>query len=817
MQNKFTQKAQNTLTRAISEAGALGHAYIGSEHILLGLAAEKDSIASRILFARGISPSIVRSSIVEIMGEGEKCKVSARDMTEHAKSIIENSSDIARKRGCTYIGTEHLLFALLDEDGSMAVKIIESSGIPLSTLRHDLGTHQGSVASFQKNSDGEPSGQSRQDTKKQRISGALAAYSRDMTELASLGKIDPTVGRDMETERVIRILSRRQKNNPCLIGEPGVGKTAVVEGLAKRLSEGNVPPCLLGKRILSLDIPSMIAGAKYRGEFEDRMKAVIAESEKNTDVILFIDELHVIIGAGAAEGAVDAANILKPALARGEIRLIGATTLDEYRRHIEHDAALERRFQSVRIDEPTPEMTVGILKELRPRYEAHHRLKISDEAINAAVKLSSRYINDRFLPDKAIDIIDETAAKMSIAAAKLFPDVTPLEAEIEKIKKQKEEAVFSQDFSTASELRDKESELKGQLDGIKKEMRKKKNADIFTVKESDVAAVVTQLTGIPTSRLLGNENDTLLSLEENLKKRIIGQDKAVNALCSSIRRSRLGLCDPWRPMGSFIFVGKAGVGKTALACAVAEELLGSKKALIRFDMSEFMEKHTVSKLIGSPPGYVGYGEGGQLTERVRRRPYSVVLFDEIEKAHPDVCNILLQILEDGTLSDSQGREINFRNTIIIMTSNAGAESETRTTGFLSDTDAKRDDEARVSCALKKILKPELLNRVDQTIVFDDLDIHALEAITDNMLRDLASRTRELGFEIAFDLSLTKEIASEAKKERSGARNIRRIIMQRVENKLCSYILDGEILPSVPFVFTKEDMSGQRIHATANAI
>ena len=687
MQNKFTQKAQNTLKTAVTEAGNLGHSFIGSEHILLALAAEKDSIAARILFARGLTVAVIKAAIVGINGEGEKCRPSASDMTPQATKIIEASGDIAKKKGCTYIGTEHLLSALLCSNGSTALKIIEAAAIPIPLLTSDLNAHQSSFSSVQKErsdiGDGEKA------RAKSKSTATLSLYSRDMTKIAAEGGTDPTIGRDKETERIIQILSRRQKNNPCLIGEPGVGKTAVVEGLAKRISKGDVPPCLENMRVLCLDIPSMIAGAKYRGEFEERMKNVMLEAEKNPDIILFIDELHVIIGAGAAEGAVDAANILKPALARGGIRLIGATTVNEYRKHIEQDSALERRFQSVLIEEPTIDDAIEILRGLRQRYEEHHKLKISDSAIDAAVRLSARYINDRFLPDKAIDIIDEASAKMNIAASARFPQISSLEKQLTDLRKQKEECIFSQDFSSASELRNRETVVFEELETLKKELDRKKKHGMFVLREEHIAEIITEQTGIPVNKLLGTEAQNLSDLEKRLNSRIIGQNAATHAVCAAIRRSRLGIRNPSRPAGSFIFLGKTGVGKTALATAVAEELLGNKKALIRFDMSEYMEKHSVSKLIGSPPGYVGYGEGGLLTEKVRRKPYSVLLFDEIEKAHPDIFNLLLQVIDDGKLCDSQGREVNFCNTVIIMTSNLGASDSTHISGFCDSLDKKK--------------------------------------------------------------------------------------------------------------------------------
>lgn len=744
MQNKFTQKAQSTLNRAAAEAGALGHSYIGSEHILLGLAAESDSIASRILSARGLSACVIRRSITDIIGEGEKCKASARDMTDNARKIIEESGNAAKKKGCTYIGTEHLLSALLDEVGSTGVKIIEASGIPVSVLKSDLSAHQGAIGLTVRETVQDTQNMSY--AKKRTPSGALALYSRDLTELARIGKTDPTVGREAETARIIHILARRQKNNPCLIGEPGVGKTAVVEGLARLIADEKVPPCLSGKRILSLDISSMIAGAKYRGEFEERMKSVMAEAENDESIILFIDELHVIVGAGAAEGAVDAANILKPALARGGIRLIGATTLDEYKRRIERDPALERRLQCVFISEPSEEAARDILKGLRPSYEAHHRIKISDSAIDTAVRLSARYISDRYLPDKAIDIIDEAAAKASI----------------EGLCGQKSKPVLN---------------------------------------DSRIAEAVTRLTGIPTGKLLRAEAEALGGMEGRLRSRVIAQDKAISAVCSAIRRRRTGLGDPERPTGSFIFIGASGVGKTELARAVSEELFGSKDALIRFDMSEYMEKHSVSRLIGSPPGYVGYGEGGLLTEQVRRKPYSVVLFDEIEKAHPDIFNLLLQILEDGRLTDTVGREVSFKSTVIIMTSNAGASDCKRITGFTADGDMQRYYESAMLSSLRGIFRQELLNRVDEITVFEELGRDALEQIASARLVELSRRAKASGFDLSFSPSAVSAIAEKAEKEGGGARSVRRLISRHIEDKIADLIIDGSISADTPFVFT----------------
>ena len=742
MHNKFTQKAQNTLKNAAKEAGELGHPYIGSEHILLGLCTEKESIAARILSLRGILYATVRASIVQISGEGEKCEPTGADMTPESKKIIEESGVLAKKRGCTYVGTEHILSAMLTTEGCMALKLIEATGISPSLLLNDLGTGRG--ASNLSREEKEPD--ATQAKQKSRTSALLSLYSRDMTALAAGGKTDPTVGRESETERVIQILSRKTKNNPCLIGEPGVGKTAIVEGLAARIAEGRVPDALASARILSVDIPSMIAGAKYRGEFEDRMKGVIAEAQKSPDVILFIDEIHVIVGAGAAEGAVDAANILKPSLARGEIRLIGATTPDEYRKHIEKDAALERRFQSVLVEEPSIPAAIDILKGLRPRYEEHHSLKISDGAIEAAVKLSARYVNDRFLPDKAIDLIDEAAAKCNLLG------------------------------------------------------KTQKNGRHGTLSEKMIAEVLTTQTGIPTSRLLGGEKASMVKLQEALSKKVVGQDAAIEAVTGVVRRARAGLRDPNRPMGSFVFLGSTGVGKTLLATALSEELLGSRRALIRFDMSEYMEKQSVSKLIGSPPGYVGFGEGGQLTEKVRRKPYCVLLFDEIEKAHADVFDLLLQILEDGRLCDAGGREVDFRNSVIIMTSNLGTSEACHITGF-SNTDGNTSKKEQRRESLKKHFRPEFLERIDEVVVFEELDESCLKRIADQMLSELASRAADIGYKVEFDSSVSASLAKQAARSSKGARALRRLVRNTVEDILCRMLLDGALDSRATTIFT----------------
>ncbi len=785
MHNKFTQKARNALKNAQAEAGALGHAYVGSEHILIGLAIETDSMAARILSARGIDPVKLRKKITELSGEGEKYKPGPADMTPRAKRIVELSAQIATAKGCSYVGTEHLLHAILGESDSSAVKIIQNCGVSLADLRSDLNIHQTSITVTSSTDENPPK-------KSKGLSPILSLYAHDLTEDAATGKTDPLIGREEELERMIRILCRRGKNNPCLVGEPGVGKTAVIEGLAKRISDGSVPPTLQGKKILCVDIPSMIAGAKYRGEFEERLKNVMNEAEKDPDILLFIDEIHIIIGAGAAEGALDAANILKPALARRSIRLIGATTLSEYKKHIERDAALERRFQAVFIDEPSQESTVSILQGLKEKYEAHHRLCISDEAICAAVRLSSRYISDRFLPDKALDLIDEAAAKMSISAYTVFPDVPMLEQQLANLKKKKEEYIFSQDFAAAAALRDKEEEIKKRLDGIKREMKKKKHSDLFLLTEEQVAEIVTQQTGIPVSKLLTADSQALMGLEEKLASHVVGQEEAIGSVCRAIRRGRVGLGLPSRPVGSFIFLGKTGVGKTKLAVSVAEELLGSKKALIRFDMSEFMEKHSVSRLIGSPPGYVGYGEGGQLTEAVRRRPYCVLLFDEIEKAHADVFNLLLQILEDGKLSDAQGRSVDFSNTIVIMTSNAGASEDKKITGFVLDRESEKARRKRMTSAVESLFSPEFLGRVDEIVVFNDLSKENLEEIAAEMLHSLSARADFLGVHLKFDPSVARLIAEKCATDPHGARPLRKLITSYAEDLITGKLLVGDI-------------------------
>ncbi len=797
MNNRFTAKAQNVLNNALRIAAALGHTYIGSEHLLLSLAAEGEGVAAKLLAARGITPDDIQRVLVETAGQGTMSHVTPTDMTPRTKRILEASAVESEKCGQNYIGTEHLLLALLSERDSVAVQILEELGISADDLKNDvIAFLNDSPAAGKREKGARENGEAKGVLAK---TPSLANYGRDLTEMARTGKLDPIIGRDTETERVIQILSRRQKNNPCLIGEPGVGKTAVVEGLAEKIVNGSVPENLKNKSIVTLDVAGMIAGAKYRGEFEERLKSIMEEVRKNPDIILFIDEIHTIVGAGRAEGAVDDSNILKPALARGEMQVIGATTIAEYRAHIEKDAALERRFQSVMVGEPTPEESVAILKGLRDKYEAHHKLKISDEAIEAAVNLSKRYIADRFLPDKAIDLVDEAASKLRISAHTSPEGLKETEQRIATLKREKEEAISAQDFEKAAKLRDEEKNAEEAYQKAKTEWENEVKGQALTVTATDIADVVTQWTGIPVSRLMEEESERLLHLEELLGKRVIGQDAAVSAVAKAIRRGRMGLKDPKRPIGSFIFLGPTGVGKTELTKALAELLFGDPNAMIRLDMSEYMEKHSVSKLIGSPPGYVGYEEGGQLTEKIRRRPYSVVLFDEIEKAHPDVFNILLQVLEDGVLTDSQGRKVDFKNTILIMTSNVGASALTGpakgTLGFSEKPEEENTEKVahdRVMDALKATFRPEFLNRIDDIIIFNRLTEEDIKKIAHLMLSEVGARIHDLGIEITFDDSVAALMAKEGFDAVYGARPLRRAIVRLVEDPFSGEMLEGKI-------------------------
>lgn len=795
MNDKFTEKAQNALNMALEYAREMGHSYIGSEHFLLGLLSDSDSIAAKVLTSHGITFDSVRQMIEKSAGVGKPSTVSPTEMTPRTKRIIAASAYESANAGHSFIGTEHILLAITDEPECFAAQMITSHGVRLSEIRSDIAQYFGTTEA-----DASPLSAQKGDRRKGSSSTpTLDAHGRNLCRMAREGKIDPIIGRDRETDRVIQILSRRTKNNPCLIGEPGVGKTAVVEGLAKRIAEGNVPDTLRAKEIITLDISSMVAGAKYRGEFEERMKNVMKEVAENPQIILFIDEIHTIIGAGGAEGAVDAANIIKPALARGEMQIIGATTIEEYRRHIEKDAALERRFQSVLVGEPTPEEAVEILRGLRDKYEAHHKLKISDEAIEAAVNLSVRYIGDRFLPDKAIDLVDEAASKLRIDSFTPTPDIRELENRVKAAEREKEEAIVGEDYEKAAHARDEEKKLRAELDEKRKASSPAQSSNELTVTADDIADVVTAWTGIPVKKLASEEEERLLNLDKILKKRIIGQDEAVEAVARAIRRGRMGLKDPKRPIGSFIFLGPTGVGKTELTKALAEVMFGDENAMIRIDMSEYMEKHSVSKLIGSPPGYVGYEEGGQLTEKIRRHPYSVVLFDEIEKAHPDVFNILLQILEDGRLTDSQGRKVDFKNTVIIMTSNVGASSITsnsRPLGFSAEEKSDTDDYERmkqaVSESLKSTFKPEFLNRLDEIIIFNKLSDENIKQIASLMLEEVKKRINALGIQISFSDEVVAYLAKEGFDPVYGARPLRRAIVRKVEDTFSEEMLAGNV-------------------------
>ena len=794
MTNRFTRKAQNALNHALIAARSFGHSYVGSEHLLVGLASDSESVSARILAANGATRAKIIDTITTAIGTGTPTDVTAADLTPRTKQIIEMSAYTSTRLGHSYIGTEHLLLSLLEETDCVALRVLEALGVSATDLKNSLLSYLDGVkptapvdkaARTQARADGAL-----------RDCPTLASYGRNLTALAKEGKLDPIIGRDAETERVIQILARRQKNNPCLIGEPGVGKTAVVEGLAKRIADGNIPEMLRNKTIVTVDIPSMIAGAKYRGEFEERLKNVMAEVAKRPDIILFIDEIHTLVGAGAAEGALDAANILKPALSRGEMQLIGATTIAEYRKNIEKDAALERRFQSVMVGEPSPEDAVRILRGLRDRYEAHHKLKISDDAIEAAVSLSARYINDRYLPDKAIDLMDEAASRLRISRYTSPPDVKALEARVDTLCREKEEAIKAQDFEAAARLRDEEQALRDELRRETTAWQENRRDAALTVTREDIADIVTAWTGIPVRQMESEESKKLLHLDKILKEHIIGQPEAVDAVAKAIRRGRMGLKDPKRPLGSFLFLGPTGVGKTELCRALALVMFGDRNAIIRVDMSEYMEKHSVSRLIGSPPGYVGYDEGGQLTEKIRRKPYSVVLFDEVEKAHPDVLNILLQILDDGMLTDAQGRRVDFKNTVIILTSNIGASAITekaKSLGFTAAaTDEKAAMEANVMQALKSAFRPEFLNRLDEIIVFNRLTDADIRKIASLLLAELGERICGIGVEIEFDPSLVAYVAEKGFDPIYGARPLRRAITSLVEDSFSEAMLEGRI-------------------------
>lgn len=789
--NGFTSKANEALNSAISSAEQLGHTYVGSEHLLLGLLRIGSGVAAAVLNKNGITADNIEELMRSNIGCGTPTRLSPDYFTPRAKRVIETAMAGCANMGKKYVGTEHILIGILSEGDNYAIRFINELGADTAALTTEALKASGIDPS-------EAVGGVQPQTGKQNDSKTptLLKYGRDLTEEAKKGKIDPVIGREEEIERVIQILCRRTKNNPCLIGEPGVGKTAVVEGLAQKIADGSVPDILQNKRLITLDLTGMVAGTKYRGDFEERIKSVIEEVTKAENIILFIDEVHTIIGAGSAEGATDAANILKPSLARGEFQLIGATTISEYRKNIEKDSALERRFQPVNVAEPSEEDTVLILKGIKDKYEAHHKVKITDEAIEAAVKLSARYISDRFLPDKAIDLIDEAASRVRLTACAAPPELRELEEKISSTEAEKDEAINSQEFERAASLRDTEKKLKEQYNTAKENWHKQNSHINGEVKEEDIAQIVSSWTGVPVSQLTEEESERLLKLESELHNRIVGQDEAVTAVAKAIRRGRVGLKDPKRPIGSFIFLGPTGVGKTELCKALAEAMFGSENMMIRLDMSEYMEKHTVSRLVGSPPGYVGFEEGGQLTEKVRRNPYSVILFDEIEKAHPDVFNMLLQILEDGILTDSQGRRVDFKNTVIIMTSNVGARLITEkkvSFGFgESGKDENKDVKELVLNELKSTFRPEFLNRVDDIIVFSKLGKEQIAEISEKMLSNLADRLKNLNITAEFDDSVKYALAEKGFDPVYGARPLRREIQNKIEDPLSEKILDSSV-------------------------
>ena len=797
MMQRFTDDAQRVLSFAQEAALELGHDYVGTEHVLIGLTKVKNGVAAKALEELGIVTEDIFEAVEEQVGRGNK-KATSIYMTPRVKNVLELAVQVANRMNHNYVGTEHILLGLLSDGGGVAVGILRAMNIRtddiVEAIRHILGS------STNGNHSGQEGANNNGDL------GELTDFGTDLNESAKQGKIDPVIGRDTEIQRVIQILSRRTKNNPVLIGEPGVGKTAIAEGLAQRIVNGNVPEILRNKRIISLSISSMLAGAKYRGEFEERLKKAIDEVQQHDDMIIFIDEIHTLVGAGATEGAMDAANILKPALARGEFQVIGATTLDEYKKHIEKDAALERRFQPVQVGEPNEEDALEILRGLRDRYEAFHKAKITDEALKAAVTLSSRYITDRFLPDKAIDVVDEAASKVRMKVFSAAPDVKALEDRLNAVKKEKEAAVTSQDFEKAAKLRDEEQALVKEIDD-KKTVAKEESDQKLIVTEEDIAAVVAQWTGIPVAKIAEEESETLLHLEDELHKRVIGQDDAVTAVAKAVRRARAGLKDPKRPIGSFLFLGPTGVGKTELARALASSLFGDESAMIRLDMSEYMEKHTVSRLVGAPPGYVGYEEGGQLTDAVRRKPYSVILLDEVEKAHADFFNILLQVLDDGRLTDSQGRTVDFRNTVIIMTSNLGAKALHKNStelGFLApkkaeshtnDSKTKDFKEAKKSVldAVKRHFRPEFLNRIDEMIVFHPLTEEDLTKIVTILMSDVIKRLGERDLQLEITPEAMKLLVKDGSDFTMGARPLKRAIQRLIEDPVSDLILKGEAI------------------------
>lgn len=813
---KFTNKAKKVIEIANDISIELGHNYIGTEHILYGLAKEGEGIAAKVLNNKGITDDKIKSKIEELLGKGDEIKESL-GFTPRTKKVLENAFLEAKRIGYNFIGTEHLLLAIMKEGDCVATRIIIELNVDIPKIYNEIAK-----VINEEEADKEIGKDISRGRGSFSVTTTLNQFGEDITVQAEEGKFDNIVGREKEIERIIQILSRRTKNNPCLIGEPGVGKTAIVEGLAEKIVYGEVPENLKEKRIVSIDISGMVAGAKYRGDFEERIKKALSEVKKVGDVILFIDEIHTIVGAGAAEGAIDAANILKPLLARGDIQLIGATTIEEYRKYIEKDSALERRFSPVNIEEPTQSQTIEIIKGVRDKYEAHHNVKITDEAINAAVDLSVRYITDRFLPDKAIDLIDEAASQLRMTIFVEPEEIKLLEERLDIAKKEKEEAIFNQEFEKAAEMRDKEKEVQEALNKEANKWKKRKNKNIIEVTEENIAEIISKWTGIPVQKLTEDENEKLKHLEEKLHERVIGQNEAVEAVAKAIRRGRVGLKDPKRPIGSFLFLGPTGVGKTELSKALAEILFDNENAMVRLDMSEYMEAHSVSKLIGSPPGYVGFDGGGQLTEKIRRKPYSVVLFDEIEKAHPDVTNLLLQILEDGRLTDSQGREVNFKNTVIIMTSNLGARhiTEKKSLGFsgstslagsagssVGDTVRKENEKNEVSQEqnkeyeetkrevikeLKRELRPEFINRIDEIIVFHKLNDENIRQIAQIMLNQVQERLKQQKYIVEIDSSVVDEILKQGIDKNFGARPLRRAIQNLVEDRISEEILEDNL-------------------------
>ncbi len=809
MKYKFTNSAEIALEIANEIAAKLGHNYIGTEHLLYGLVEEANGVASKVLANQGITSAEVLKEIEDLIGINEEASITDIDaigFTPRTKRVIENAFMEARRLNSQYIGTEHLLVGIMREGDSVAVRIMMDLNVNPQKLYNEI------VKTINETDSKEQGAKRESNRGSFNSTPTLNQYGSDLTKRATEGKLDPVIGRSTEIDRVIQILSRRTKNNPCLIGEPGVGKTAIAEGLAEKIVAGDVPETLKNKRVVSVDISSMVAGAKYRGDFEERIKKSLDEVRKAGDVILFIDEIHTIVGAGSAEGAVDAANILKPLLARGEIQVIGATTTNEYRKYIEKDAALERRFSPVTVEEPSEEDAIKILEGLRDKYEAHHNVKITDDAIKAAVDLSIRYVNDRYLPDKAIDLIDEAASKVKMQSYTKPDSIRKLEEEIEKVNKEKEEAIATQNFEKAAKLRDKQRTKKEKLEEEQAKWKDGNTKNVITLNKENIAEVIARWTGIPAYKITETESDKLRHLEENLHKRVIGQNEAVSAVAKAIRRGRVGLTDPNRPTGSFLFLGPTGVGKTELAKALAEAMFGNEDAMIRIDMSEFMESHSVAKLIGSPPGYVGYDEGGQLTEKVRRKPYSVILFDEMEKAHPDVMNMLLQILEDGRLTDSQGRTVNFKNTIIIMTSNVGAKliTDKNKLGFANDKSAENEKQEyenikkEVLAELKKQFRPEFINRIDDIIVFHKLNNEDINKIMEIMLKQVQKRLELQNYKVEIDDSAKELIAKKGVDNNYGARPLRRSIQNMLEDKIAEAILDGIIKPGKKAIATAKD-------------